>query len=74
MAVQKRPADKEELVINPTTGKLDVVRIFNPDRILTHERNAAGTKLMTYDYASQTHIEAGPEIVVDQNGNVVTVG
>lgn len=74
MAEPKRPSDREELVLNPTTGKLDMVRIFNPDRIITHERNAAGTKLMTYDYASGTHIEAGPEVVVDQYGNVVTVG
>jgi hypothetical protein len=72
MAEQRRPADREELVINPTTGKLDVVRIFDPNRIVTHERNAAGTKLMTWDAASQTFIEDGPDIVIDQYGNVVT--
>lgn len=74
MATPKRPADREELSLNPVTKKLDLVRTFNPDRILTHERNAAGTLLTTYDSASQTHIEAGPDVVVDQYGNVVTVG
>lgn len=74
MADLKRPSDREELSLNPITKKLDLVRQFNPDRIITHERNVAGTLLSTYDYASDSHIIAGPDVVVDQYGNVVTVG
>lgn len=68
-----RPSDRDELVLNPITGKLDVVRIFNPDRIVTAQRNAAGTIQTTYDRASQTYIDDGPRVVIDNDGNVVTM-
>ncbi len=75
MAVlDKTVKDKETLLFNPITGKLDMSLKFNPDRIVTNERNSAGTLLMTYEPASKTHILADPAIVVDNEGNVVLVG
>jgi len=68
------PKDREDIVLNALTGKLDVVVKFNPDRILTHQYNAAGNKNMIYDPASNTHIEMDPQIVFDNLGNVVVVG
>jgi hypothetical protein len=41
--------DKDELVINPITGKLDTVRTFNPDRIVVAQRNSAGRILKTVE-------------------------
>ncbi len=72
--LDKKVKDKETILFNPITGKLDLALKFNPDRIVTNERNAAGTMLMTYDPASGTHIPADPAIVTDNNGNVVVVG
>lgn len=66
--------DKETILFNPITGKLDMALKFNPDRIVTNERNAAGTMLMTYDPASGMHIPSDPAIVTDNAGNVVVVG
>ena len=44
---------------------------FNINSILTHQYNSAGTILMTYDSASNTHIKAGPQIITDSNGNLI---
>ena len=66
--------DKEVILLNPITGKLDMALKFNPDRIVTAERNSAGTLNMTYDPASGTHIGSGPFVVTDNNGHVVVVG
>mgnify|MGYP001491142491 CR=1 FL=1 len=70
----KNVKDKTGLDFNYMTGKFDLVRKFNPDRIVTNERNAAGTLLMTYDPASGQHIPADPSVVTDEEGNVVVVG
>lgn len=70
----KKVKDKTALDFNYLTGKFDLVRKFNPDRIVTNRLNAAGTKRMTYDAASQTHIEDDADIVTDMDGNVVVVG
>ncbi|CAB4125118.1 hypothetical protein UFOVP53_63 [uncultured Caudovirales phage] len=66
---------------NPLTGLLDLVNppasatpTFDPNTIVTHERNGAGTKLMGYDPASGTHVEMAAQVVIDNNGNVVTAG
>ncbi len=75
MAVKNKVVkDKTAIDFNPITGKLDLVRKFNPDRIVTNERNAAGTLLMTYDPASGTHIPGDPLVVTDNEGHVVVVG
>jgi hypothetical protein len=75
MAVKNKVVkDKTAIDFNPITGKLDLVRKFNADRIVTNERNAAGTMLVTYDLASATYIEQDPLVVTDNEGNVVVVG
>lgn len=38
---------------------------------LTHTRNSSGTILKTYERCSGSHIDMGPLIVVDNNGNIV---
>lgn len=65
--------DKDSLILNPITGELDFVRIFNENRIIVSEYNAAGSRRMTYDAFSGTHLDDGPIVVVDNNGNVVVV-
>lgn len=67
------PRDKDELVLNPVTGELDMVRKFNEDRIVTAKLNAAGQPRKIWDPASNTFIDDGPAVVVDNNGNVVVV-
>lgn len=69
------PKDKDELVINPITGKLDTVRTFNPDRIVVAQRNSAGRVFKTVEVYNSKEIiflEDCPQIVTDNNGNVVT--
>ena len=70
----KKVKDKTELQFNPITGEFDIVVKFNPNRMITHEYNIAGTKNMIYDPASKTHVEMGAQVVVDDDGNVVIVG
>lgn len=72
--LDKKVKDKETILFNPITGKFDMALKFNPDRIVTHEMNAAGSMLMTYDPRSGTFIPQDPLIVTDNNGNVVVVG
>lgn len=72
--LDKTVKDKETILFNPITGKLDMALKFNPDRIVTNERNSAGTLLMTFDPASGLFIQQDPLIVTDNNGNVVVVG
>jgi hypothetical protein len=66
------PKDKEELVLNPVTGQLEVVKSFNPDRIVTAQRNSAGHVFHTWDPVYGIFVEDGPRIVTDEDGNVVT--
>jgi uncharacterized protein YbbK (DUF523 family) len=70
----KKIKDKTKYVYNFDTDLLDVVDKFNVDRIVTAERNPAGTKNMIYDPASGTHIESGPTVVIDNEGHVIVVG
>lgn len=75
MAVlDKTVKDKEVLLFNYLTGKFDLSLKFNPDRIVTHELNSAGSLLMTFDSRSGQHIPQDPLVVVDNQGNVVVVG
>lgn len=64
--------DKDELILNPVTGKLDMIRKFNPDRIVVSEYNAAGGQRVAWNVASSSWVEDGPVVVIDNNGNVVT--
>lgn len=75
MAVlNKEVGDKTKFEFNPITGKFDLVRQFNENRIVTNEYNAAGTLLVTYDLASNSYISMDPVVVTDNEGNVVVVG
>ena len=65
--------DKEVILFNPLTGNFDLALKFNENRIVTHEYNAAGTLLRTWDSASQSHIDMGFIFVTDNLGNVVVV-
>jgi hypothetical protein len=65
--------DKQAFLFNPLTGSLDLVLKFNENRIVTHQYNAAGTLLRTYDIASGTEIELGFLTVTDNDGNVVVI-
>lgn len=44
------------------------------DNIVTHEYNSLDHKLKVYDEETDTHIDMGPLVVVDNNGNVVVSG
>lgn len=65
--------DKIVILFNPLTGNFDLVLKFNENRIITHQYNAAGNLLMSYDIASGTHIDLGFLTVTDNDGNVVVV-
>ena len=71
--LDKNVKDKTSYEYNFDTEKVDIVKKFNVDRIVTVEYNAAGTKNMTYDQASGTHINEGFQVVTDENGNVVVI-
>jgi len=64
--------DKDELILNPVTGELDMIRKFNPDRLITSSLNSAGNPHVEYDVQSGLYIEAGPQLIYDSEGNVVT--
>lgn len=64
--------DNDEAIINPFTGELDMVRNFNVNRIVTNSFNQAGNPLVIYDPLSGLYLDAGPSVVVDINGNVVS--
>lgn len=65
--------DKDILVLNPTTGNLDLVRKFNPNRIISHLYSPFGNPLMFFDPTINVYYEAGPQLVFDNEGNVVTI-
>jgi hypothetical protein len=65
--------DKLKFEFNPLTQELDLVSEFNSNRIVTHNRNAAGQLLMTFNVASGGFIAASPEVVIDSSGHVVVI-
>jgi hypothetical protein len=65
--------DKSVFLFNPLTGNFDLALQFNENRIVTAEYNMAGSRYATFDSYSGTHIEDGPKVVVDNNGNVVVI-
>ena len=70
-----RPSDKDELILNPITGKLDLIRIFNVDRIITCQRNSLGHSFKVYDPETDNYTEDGePRVVTDNDGNVIVLG
>jgi len=59
-------------VFNPTQP-FDLVKVFNENRIVTHQYTPAGSKRVQYDTFSNTWIVEDPQIVVDNDGNVVVI-
>ena len=65
--------DKTIIDFNVFTGEFDLVRSFNPNRIITHMFNQAGNPLKLYDPVTGLYMDLGPMVVTDNAGNVVTV-
>jgi hypothetical protein len=65
--------DKIGIVFNPLSGQFDMVKTFNPNRIVTNTYNQAGNKLKIYDVVSGLYLDLGPQVVTDNDGNVVVV-
>jgi hypothetical protein len=65
--------DKEELVLNPVTKKLDTVRSFNENRIVTHEKNSVGNPLVMFDPVAAAYVSLDFLTVTDNDGNVVVL-
>ena len=70
----KTVKDLEKLLFNYITGKLDLALEFNTNRIVTHERNQAGYLMQTYDSVTGLHLNSGPHVVTDNEGNVISIG
>lgn len=66
-----KPRDKIKFLLNPISGMLDMVLKFNEDRIVTNTLNAAGNPRLIYDPVSETFIPDGPDVVINNAGNVV---
>ena len=52
-------------------GNTSWMSTLSPDKVVTHQLNGAGGGLLVYDNASGRYISSGPNIVVDQSGNIV---
>lgn len=61
----------DKFKINPFTGKLDNSGTDQISKIVTHERTIAGNLAQVFDKVLGIHLDAGPLVVVDNNGNVV---
>ena len=59
-------------VVNPLPAPLQLVKNFNPNRIITHSMNPAGNPLAVYDPVSGAYFPADDAIVTDSQGNLVT--
>jgi hypothetical protein len=66
------PKDKQLLLVNPVTGKLDLVVKFNPDRIVTSQLNTAGGARVVWNPETSSYVSDGATVVIDNEGNVVT--
>ena len=70
--MSKFARDKIQAILNPFSKKLDMVRIFNPNRIITAELNADASPRVVWSTVSNSWIPDGPTIITDDDGNVVT--
>lgn len=70
----KTVKDFEKLLFNYITGKLDLALEFNTNRIVTCEYGITGRKLNSIDPVLNIPLDAGPRVVVDNDGNVVSIG
>lgn len=56
------------------TGNFSPAIKFNPDRIVTNQLNSAGQPKVTWNEATSSYVPDGPDIVVDDSGDVIVVG
>jgi hypothetical protein len=69
------PNDKIKYIYNPLEGTgLTPTAKFNTDRILTTTLNSAGQPKVTWNETTSSYVPDGPDVLVDINGNVLTVG
>jgi hypothetical protein len=66
------PRDFIQYIFDIFSGQPTPTKVFNPDRIVTCDLNSAGHQRLIYDSVSGTYIASGPDVVVDNAGNVVT--
>lgn len=66
--------DIERILINYFTGKPDLALEFNADRLITHERNAAGNLMYFYDFKLGIFMRSEPLLVTDNKGNAIVTG
>ena len=65
--------DKKKMVINPITGKVDVVAEFNTSKIITHSKNQMGNDIVFFDPNFNIYVPADDMVVTDNEGNVVSL-
>ena len=68
--------DRLKIEFNPLADPeypFDMVRVFNENRIVTHEYSQTGHVRVTFDPYSNTYVKDDPVVVVDNNGNVVVI-
>ena len=68
----RRPKDKLKYEFNPLTGELDLIKEFNPNRIITHRLSPFANARVDWDPIVGVYYVADDAIVTDGNGNVVT--
>jgi hypothetical protein len=69
--VIKKIKDKEVYLFNAIEGAFDMAIKFNVDRILTSGSLPNGAKRLNYDPTANVYYDAGPEIITDNDGNVI---
>ena len=67
--------DKTKIEFNPFNEEqpFDLVKVFNENRIVTHEYTPAGGLRLQFDGYSNTWIAEDPQIVIDNAGHVVVI-
>ena len=67
----KKIKDKEVYLFNAIEGTFDMALKFNVDRILTSNSLPNGGKRLNYDPTTGAYFDAGPDIITDNDGNVI---
>lgn len=66
--------DTIKFLFNIFTGNFSPAIKFNPDRIVTSQLNSAGQPLVVWNAATSSYVPFGPEVVVDNDGDVIVIG
>ena len=67
------PKDKLKFELNPITGELDLISEFNADKIITSSLLPNGNPRTAYDPVTGLYFQEEDSLVMDENGNVVTI-